>query len=307
MSQTRPLNCFALLLWGLLACSPTPAVGRVEPAPGAPAGQQTYLLIRTDDAGMSHSVNVALQRLIESGLPVSVSVMFPTPWYQETVELLKRHPSTSVGIHLTLNSEWKNYRWGPVLGRTAVPSLVDADGYFFPAADTLYKNHPNLQEVERELRAQIERALGSGLKIDYVDYHMGTVMGHPEFRAITERLAREFSLGMSGYFGEVRHDPQYAALPRAKLDSLLVMVNRLEPGLNMVITHVGIDDAELGALLDMNTSFPLPDMSKNRQGELDALTSPRFSAALKARDIRLVTYRQLIDTHGLQVMRRPGG
>jgi predicted glycoside hydrolase/deacetylase ChbG (UPF0249 family) len=256
---------------------------------------------------MSHSVNMGLQRLIESGLPVSVSVMFPTPWYQETVELLKRHPSVSVGIHLTLNSEWKNYRWGPVLGRTAVPSLVDADGYFFPSADTLYRNHPDPQEVEKELRAQIERALRSGLRIDYVDYHMGTVMRQPEFREITERLAREFSLGMSGYFGETSHDPQYAAAPRAKIDSLLVMIDRLQPGLNLVVTHVGIDDAELGALLDMNTSNPLPEMSKNRQGELDALTSQRFRKALETRNIRLMTYRQLIDMHGLHAMRRPEG
>lgn len=289
------------------SCSPTRVAGDPDPAPRAPATQPTYLIIRTDDAGMSHSVNLALERLIQSGLPVSVSVMFPTPWYQETVELLKRYPAVSVGIHLTLNSEWKNYRWGPVLGRTAVPSLVDADGYFFPAADTLYRNHPDLGEAERELRAQIDRALRSGLRIDYVDYHMGTVMGHPGFREITERLAREFSLGMSGYFGEANHDPQYWAAPAAKLDSLLAMVNRLEPGLHLVVTHVGIDDAELGALLDMNTSNPLPDMSKNRQGELDALTSRRFSAALEARNIRLVTYRQLIDMHGLQVMRRPGG
>src|SRR5947208_1991432 len=80
------------------------------------------LIIRSDDAGMSHSVNMALQRLIESGLPVSVSVMFACPWYQETVEILKRHPAVAVGIHLTLNSEWKNYRWGPVVGREAVPT-----------------------------------------------------------------------------------------------------------------------------------------------------------------------------------------
>ena len=281
--------------------------GRADAPRPADTAQPTYLLIRSDDAGMSHSVNVALLRLIESGLPVSVSVMFPTPWYQETVEILKRHPAVSVGIHLTLNSEWKNYRWGPVLGRTAVPSLVDGDGYFFPSADALYRNNPDLQEVERELRAQIDRARGSGLRIDYVDYHMGTVMGRPELRDITERLAREYSLGMSGYFGEADHDPQYWAAPAAKLDSLLVLVNRLEPGLHLVVTHVGIDDAELGALLDMNTSNPLPDMSKNRQGELDALTSPRFGAAVRARNIRLVTYRQLIDMHGLQGMRRPAG
>ena len=113
-------------------------------------------MIRTDDAGMSHSVNMALEKLIASGLPVSVSVMFPTPWYQETVDILKRHPEVSVGIHLTLNSEWKNYRWGPVLGRTAVPSLVDADGYFFASADALHQNHPDLLELEKELRAADE-------------------------------------------------------------------------------------------------------------------------------------------------------
>jgi chitin disaccharide deacetylase len=288
------------------SCSPT-RVGQADPARRAPASEQVFLIIRSDDAGMSHSVNTGLERLIQSGLPVSVSVMFPTPWHQETVEMLKRHPSVSVGIHLTLNSEWKNYRWGPVLGRSAVPTLVDAEGYFFPSADALYQNRPDLQEIEKELRAQIERALRSGLRIDYVDYHMGTPVRYPEFREITERLAREFGLGMSGYFGETSHDPQYAAAPRAKIDSLLAMIDRLQPGLNMVVTHVGIDDAELGALLDMNTSFPLPDMSKHRQGELDALTSQRFSDALKARNIRLMTYRQWIEMKGLHAMRRPEG
>ncbi|HEV7387060.1 MAG TPA: ChbG/HpnK family deacetylase [Gemmatimonadaceae bacterium] len=264
-----------------------------------------YLVVRTDDAGMSHSVNMALEKLIESGLPVSVSVMFPTPWYQETVEMLKRHPQTSVGIHLTLNSEWKNYRWGPVLGRTAVPTLVDKDGYFFASAEALHQNNPNIAEVEKELRAQIERALGSGLKIDYVDYHMGTAVRYPEFRDLTEKLAREYGLGMSRYFGDTSNDPQYSAAPPAKTDSLVAMLDRLHPGINLVVTHVGIDNAELGALLDMNTSGPLPEMSKNRQGELDALTSTRFRDALKAHDIRLITYRQLIEMQGLKSMKRP--
>src|SRR3989442_13263125 len=263
------------------------------------------LIIRSDDAGMGHSVNMALQRLIESGLPVSVSVMFACPWYQETVEILKRHPATSVGIHLTLNSEWKNYRWGPVVGREAVPTLVDADGYFFQSADALYKNHPDVKEVERELRAQIQRALHSGLTIDYVDYHMGTAVRYPEFRELTERLAREFGLGMSGYFGETMDNPQYWAAPPHKADSLVAFIDRLRPGLNVVVTHVGVDDAELGALVDMNTDQPLPEMSRNRQGELDALTSSRFAAALKARKVALLTYRDVIAKEGLKSMRRP--
>ena len=296
------------MLFGLLLPAlPTHAVGQTGTSTNSNNPGQIFLIVRSDDAGMSHSVNAGLESLIETGIPVSVSVMFPTPWYQETVELLKRHPDVSVGIHLTLNSEWKNYRWGPVLGRTAVPTLVDSDGYFFASADALHKNNPDLKEVEKELRAQIDRALKSGLKIDYVDAHMGTVLSQPELRDLTERLAREFGLGMSGYFGETSHDPQYSAAPPKKADSLVAMVNRLQPKFNLVVTHVGIDDSELGALLDMNTSNPLPDMSKNRQGELNALTSRRFKDALKKRNIQLLTYRQLIAMEGLQSMRRPAG
>jgi len=265
------------------------------------------LIIRSDDAGMSHSVNMALQRLIDSGLPVSVSVMFACPWYQETVAILKRHPAVAVGIHLTLNSEWKNYRWGPVSGREAVPTLVDADGYFFQSSEALYQNHPDLRQIEKELRVQIERALRSGLKIDYVDYHMGTAVRYPEFRDLTEQLAREYALGMSGYFGETMDNPQYWAAPRSKADSLVAFIDRLKPGVNVVVTHVGIDDAELGALVDMNTDQPLPEMSKNRQGELDALTSQKFTGALKARHVVLTTYRELIAKQGLTAMRRPAG
>jgi len=282
-------------------------VGHAATLSNSGKAEPVYLVIRSDDAGMTHSVNMALERLIATGLPVSVSVMFPTPWYQETVEILKRHPAVSVGIHLTLNSEWKNYRWGPVLGRSGVPTLVDSDGYFFASSDALYKNHPDIKEIEKELRAQIERALKSGLRIDYVDYHMGTVVMYPEFRDVTERLAKEFGLGMSGYFGEASHDSQYWAAPPKKADSLVAIVNRLQPQINLVVTHVGLDDSELGALLDMNTANPLAEMSKNRQGELDALTSRRFSDALKSRNIQLLTYRQLIAMQGLQSMRRPTG
>ena len=291
-----------LCCWTLLAGAST-IVSAQTTSPVAPAS----LIIRTDDVGMSHSVNMGMQRLVSTGLPVSVSVMFACPWYQEAVEILKQHPNVSVGIHLVLNSEWKNYRWGPVAGSSAVPSLVDANGFFFPSSDALHQHNPILGEVEKELRAQIERALRSGLKIDYVDYHMGTATRYPEFRDVTERLAQEYGLGMSEYFGEAEDAPQYAAVPERKLDSLVAMMGRLKPGLNLVVTHVGIDDAELGALLDMNTDDPLPDMSKNRQGELTALTSPRFSAALKAHNVVVVTYRDVIAKDGLKSMRRPVG
>src|SRR5438128_765785 len=94
------------------------------------AVQLPQLLIRLDDIGMNHSVNMAAQKVAETGIPVSVSLQFACPWYQEAVAILKEYPNVTVGVHLTLTSEWRYYRWGPVTGRTAVPSLVDSVGYF---------------------------------------------------------------------------------------------------------------------------------------------------------------------------------
>src|ERR1700744_6556610 len=99
----------------------------------SPSSAQTKLphsLIRLDDIGMNHSVNMSAKAVAETGMPVSVSMQFACPWYQEAVAVLKDHPNVCVGIHLTLTAEWKYYRWGPVLGRSAVPSLVDSLGYF---------------------------------------------------------------------------------------------------------------------------------------------------------------------------------
>src|SRR5205814_2967772 len=114
-------------------------------------------------------------------------------------------------------------------GREAVPTLVDADGYFFQSSEALHQNHPDLRQIEKELRVQIERALRSGLRIDYVDYHMGTAVRYPEFRDLTEQLAREYALGMSGYFGETMDHAEYWAAPRSKASSLVVLRDRLKP------------------------------------------------------------------------------
>lgn len=298
----RTLRASLALVTLMAACTAPPPALSTGPAPAA---DPIYLLIRSDDGGMSHAVNMGLQRLVESGLPVSVSIMFPTPWYQETVEILKRHPDVSVGVHLTLNSEWKNYRWGPVAGWKAVPTLVDSNGYFFASGSDLYANDPDLGQVETELRAQLERAMKSGLKIDYVDTHMGTIARRPDLQDVAEKLAREFGLGFSRYWGEASHSAQYRAAPDRKADSLVAIVQRLQPGLNVLVTHVGLDDPELAALVDMNVIAPLADMSAHRQGELEGLLSRKFRDAIARREVRLITYRQLIQMKGLDTMKRP--
>ncbi len=263
--------------------------------------QKTYILLRLDDLGMCHSVNLAIAEVIESGLPISTSVMFACPWYQEAVDILKKHPETGVGIHLMLNAEWKNYRWGPVTGREAVPSLVDSNGYFFPSRSKLFANNPKMDEIEKELRAQIERAVNSGIRIDYIDYHMGAAVQTPELRELVKSLAHEYGLGMSGYFGETYSNVTYHAGLGDKTDSLLAVVSRLKPGLNLQVVHVGLDTPEMQALLDLN-AFGLKQMSVHRYQELQSIMDPAFRRLLEEKNIVPITYKQLIDMVGLEGM-----
>ena len=270
-----------------------------------PISNQHELIIRCDDIGMCHSVNMAAKRLLEENIPFSASVMFVCPWYQEGVEILKAHPEISVGVHLTLNAEWKYYRWGPVAGSSAVPSLVDSCGYFFPSRALFAAHQPQTAEVERELRAQIERGLQSGLKIDYVDYHMGTAVSTPELRSVVERLAKEYHLGISRYLGEIDAQTIYAVRPEDKADSLAAILKRLEPDIRyLAVFHIGMETPEMDALTDMN-SFGLVQMSRHRQAELYALCSVKVRESIQEKGIRLITYRDAIAEVGLQNMQAP--
>src|SRR5687768_9148013 len=201
-------------------------------------GPGPQVLFRLDDVGMNHSVNTAIKQVAATGMPFSVSVLFACPWYQEAVEILKKNPHVTVGVHLALNSEWRNYRWGPVLGKGGVPSLVDSDGYFLPSNDGFLASKYDLGEVERELSAQVERAIASGLKITYVDAHMGTAMATPQLREIVERLAARYGLGISPYYGE-SYFSLWGVPVRSKKDSLLArLANPARDSVNLVEVHV---------------------------------------------------------------------
>jgi len=263
------------------------------------------VMLRLDDLGMCHTVNLAAQRVIEAGIPFSASVMFACPWYQEAVELLRNAPHVSVGIHLTLNAEWKNYRWGPVAGASAVPSLVDSTGTFFPSRALFFAHQPRIEEVELELRSQIRRAIASGLSIDYVDYHMGTAVDTPELRSLVERLAKEYGLAISRYFGEVDVNGLYAAPIERKQDTLIALTSTLTVDtLWLFVFHVGLTTPEMNALIDLNP-FGLSPMAAHRQGELEALLSDPFMSFLRRPDVRLLTYRDLLSSKGLDSMVRP--
>jgi uncharacterized lipoprotein YddW (UPF0748 family)/predicted glycoside hydrolase/deacetylase ChbG (UPF0249 family) len=266
--------------------------------------KKIYYLIRCDDMGMSHAVNMAVQKVIETGIPLCVSVMVTCPWYQEAVEILKDYPNVSVGIHLTLNSEWKNYRWGPILDKKAVPSLVDSSGYFYPTPEILYDRVPNLTEIEKEIRAQIEFAVASGLKPDYLDYHMYAAMWREDLRKLVEQLAMEYHLGLSEYFNEKISMITSDAPLTKKTISLIKHIYTLQPGINVQLMHVGTDGPEMQGLIDLNPNG-ISDVSRHRQQELNCLLNPMLPDILKERGIIPITYRDVIKIVGLENMRRP--
>jgi predicted glycoside hydrolase/deacetylase ChbG (UPF0249 family) len=255
------------------------------------------LLLRVDDIGMNHSVNVAMKKLAEAGIPFSTSVMFACPWYQETVDILKNHPHVTVGVHLTLNAEWKYYRWGPVLGKTAVPSLVDSLGYFLPSVREFAESNYSIEEVERELVAQIERAIGTGLKISYVDPHMGTALSTPQLRTMVEKLCRKYKLGISAYFGE-NYKSMWGIPVETKVEEFMKHVNNLNTEkVNLVELHIAESSPEMDVLVDMNsnlmnTSDGKPKASAHRQTELNMLLSPEFKNLI-GKKFQLVTYADL--------------
>lgn len=256
------------------------------------------LLIRCDDMGMSHAVNMAFKELMESDLKFSASVLFVCNWYQEAVEILKQHPEIPVGVHLALNAEWKNYRWGPAAGRDVVKSLVDEEGYFFSSQDKLFANNPKTEEVEIELRAQIERAIKSGIKISYLDFHMGTAISKPEYIVIVKKLAEEFKLGLSGFLGEVFIEPMYSVDVNKKKVFLIEQCKNLKSGqTNFLLCHIGKDQPELQAMIDLN-DFGLPEMSKHREAELNALIYAKQNNIFESNGIRLIDYSELIKDTG---------
>jgi predicted glycoside hydrolase/deacetylase ChbG (UPF0249 family) len=266
---------------------------------------QIPVLVRCDDIGMCHAVNEAAKKVLETGMPVSMPVLVPCSWFPEAVELLKKYPNVSVGVHLVLNAEWRNYRWGPVAGAEAVPSLVDSVGLFFPTRDAFFKHEPKLAEIEKELRAQIEKALKSGLKIDYVDYHMGTAVSTPGTRAIVEKLAAEYKLAISRYYNEDEVAGWYPVAPANKLDTMLVNLRKAE-GTNpkLMVCHIGLETPEMNALEDVNPFGP-KDMSKHRNAELNSLLSPQFQQLVHEPKYRLVNYGMLNREKGLKAMQRP--
>lgn len=266
------------------------------------------LIVHADDLGLSHSTNAAVIKAFENKGITSGSMMVPCPWFPEIADYVKKNPGLDIGIHLTLTSEWGLYKWGGVAPSGETPGLLDKQGYLHPSNEELAKTATPV-EVEKELRAQIEKVLALGIEPTHLDSHMGSVLVNPELLKIYIKLSKEYRIpilvpGM--YVGMLPADiKSMLAEGVIMVDNLFMMTPNLvssnwadpynkaiaamKPGLNEIIVHLSYDNDEMKAIEAGHTDFG----SAWRQKDLDYVLSQEFQETLKKNNITLVTWKQI--------------
>ena len=159
---------------------------------GWPAGKKVIML-HADDIGMCPEANIAAKKLLSDGVIQSSAVMIPCPNAQEFITWANDHPAMDVGLHLTLTSEWKTYRWGPVTNGSEVPGLLDEDNKMWHEVPQVVQ-HATAAEIEKEIRSQIEQSISWGHRPDHIDTHMGTLFGHPSYVEVYIKVAEEYGI-----------------------------------------------------------------------------------------------------------------
>jgi len=265
------------------------------------------LVIHADDIGVSHSENMATISAYEKGGINSGSIMVPCPWFPEIAEYARGNPEFDLGLHLTLTAEWKHLQWDGVLPSNEIPSLINDEGYFYETVEELVKN-TDLTEVEKELRAQIERAQAFGIKPSHLDSHMGGPSATPELFEIMIKLGEEYKIPVRTSKSQLE-DPEYrkyvppdyvlsdntkslnVTVPAEKWnDSYDEIMRNLEPGLNELVVHLAYDDDEMRAVTIGKEHWY---EAAWRQRDYDYVTSQRFKDLLKENNIQLVTWQEI--------------
>lgn len=257
------------------------------------------LIVRGDDMGFSHSGNEALIKCSKEGIQTSIEVIAPSPWFPEAVKLLKQNPRIDVGVHLAITSEWDNMKWRPL---SDCPSLKDEDGYFYPMIWP-NKNYPGsaikdhdwkLEDIEKEFRAQIELALKHLPQITHLSGHMGCTGIDESVAALTKRLAKEYKLDIdldALNVENVGYQGPHKTLEE-KTESFIKMLDKLQPGgTYLFVDHPGFDTPELRAIHHVGYE----DVAIDRQGVTSLWTSEKVKAAIRERNIRLISYKDLVE------------
>lgn len=274
---------------------------------GHPPGAR-LLVIHADDLGMAHSVNRATLEALENAWVTSASILVPCPWFPEVARWAKAHPEADLGIHLALNSEWTGFRWGPLSPAESVQSLLDEQGYL-PLVETTVAERAKPAEVERELRAQIERARAAGVRLSHLDSHMGALFQSAALLDVYRRMGAAYGLPVLlervGVRGGERSSSATAPAGEALVDQVVSIgpgvpaagwfeaykkiLGPLPPGVYQLIVHLAHDDEEMRGV-----TWDHPDWGAAwRQSDYDLVRSQEFRAFLREQAFVLVGWRDL--------------
>ena len=254
------------------------------------------LIIKGDDMGAAHGIDVATIDAYKRGVLTTTNVIVPGPWFPEAVRLVNENPGLDVGVHLAITSEWDNIKWRPL---TQAPSIVDINGYFFsivapragfPAKISVKEAPWKLDEIERELRAQITMAKRLLPQVSYTWNHMGFTSLAPEVNELVLKLSKEYGLVVPTTLGlqMVRgYDSKDSGAVKA--DKLAARLEALTPGLWLHIDHAATDDTEMQAIGHQGYEWVAADRSANH----DAWISPKVREVITRRGIKLTNYREI--------------
>ncbi|MEZ4865399.1 MAG: ChbG/HpnK family deacetylase [Caldilineaceae bacterium] len=259
--------------------------------------ESIYLLVRADDIGFCQAANQACIDVFTQGICRSVELMAPCPWFPQAVKLLHAHRDYDVGVHLTLTSEWENMKWRPV---SDAKSIATEDGYFYrtyrknnnyPDEITFEQSKWTPEDVEKELRAQIELILRHVPWTSHLTTHMGGLRDNPDFQGVVDKLVAEYGLAVDlaahGFerwrpFGE-NNQALTAAEKTAALRQNLAM---LEPGRWIHVDHPAYDTPETRAIHHVGYE----GVATDRHGVTTAWTDAEVKAIIADRGIQLVSY-----------------
>lgn len=283
---------------------------------GFPKGAK-ILLLHCDDAGMCEEANIAVQTYFLKNHIRSAAVMMPCPDAEEMVEWAKKHPKADIGAHLTLTSEWKNYRWGPVSDPAKVPGLVDPEGKFWHEIPDVVM-HAGAEEVKTEICAQIDRMIRLGHRPTHIDTHMGTLYGSADYVKVFLETAEEYNIPanaidlsnaevrsfykkagypiteevveiLAGYklpkldnFGSVPKGETY----EAKRENFFRLVKSLKPGLTEIIFHPSIETENLKSITGS---------WQQRVWEAEMFSDPVVLEFFQTSHITLTTWREIME------------
>lgn len=263
------------------------------------------LIINADDFGMCHDENEATIEGLSGGFFSSSTILTTCPWFEEAADFARTNPAVDLGVHLTLNSEWPSYKWGPVLGAGVVPSLADSRGYLWPDVPQVYAND-RLDEVEKELRGQIDKALAAGIDATHIDSHMGPLHLRADYHEIYWRLARDYKLpirmtprrfmrrmGFEAILNGLDRDgilypDNFLAHPARKFEQTEKFwtdtIRSLRPGVSEIYAHPALARAELrGCAND----------PEQREADFRFFTSDKTRRMIAGEGIKLIGYREL--------------